>query len=191
MKIKIGVSNRHIHLCKRDFNILFNNRELSILRDLSQKGEFASDLTLNVRTTKGVINNVRVVGPLRDRTQVEISKTDAYKLGINPPVRMSGDLDNSESVILESDNNSVLVDNCLILAHRHIHMNENEARELGYHNGDVVSVKIDGIRSGVLDNIIVKIKDNYNLELHVDTDEANAFLIDNESVGEVYGRKDS
>lgn len=191
MKIKIGVSNRHIHLCKKDFDELFGSTELSVLRNLSQEGEFASTLTVSIKTNKGVLSDVRIIGPLRDRTQVEISRTDAYKLGINPPVRMSGDLDNSESVVLESEIDSVKVDNCCILAHRHIHMGTKEATELGYKNGDVVSVKIDGERAGILENVKIRIKDNFKLELHLDTDEANAFLVNNESVGEVYGRKDN
>lgn len=191
MKIKIGVSNRHIHLCKKDFDELFCSTELSVLKNLSQQGEFASTLTVSIKTNKGVLSDVRIIGPLRDRTQVEISRTDAYKLGINPPVRMSGDLDNSESVVLESEMGSVKVDNCCILAHRHIHMGTKEATELGYKNGDVVSVKIDGERAGILENVKIRIKDNFKLELHLDTDEANAFLVNNESVGEVYGRKDN
>lgn len=191
MKIKIGVSNRHIHLCKKDFDELFGSTELSVLKNLSQQGEFASTLTVSIKTNKGVLSDVRIIGPLRDRTQVEISRTDAYKLGINPPVRMSGDLDNSESVVLESEMGSVKVDKCCILAHRHIHMGTKEATELGYKNGDVVSVKIDGERAGILENVKIRIKDNFKLELHLDTDEANAFLVNNESVGEVYGRKDN
>lgn len=191
MRIKIGVSNRHIHLCKDDFIKLFGDTNLSVLRYLSQEGEFASNLTASIKTNKGVLNNVRIMGPLRDRTQVEISRTDAYKLGINPPVRMSGDLDNSESVVLESEMGSINVSNCCILAHRHIHMSTEDSIKYGYSDGDAVSVKISGERPGILEDVLIKIKDTYSLELHLDTDEANAFLVNSESVGEVYGREDN
>lgn len=191
MRIKIGVSNRHIHLCKDDFIKLFGDTNLSVLRYLSQEGEFASNLTASIKTNKGVLNNVRIMGPLRDRTQVEISKTDAYKLGINPPVRMSGDLDNSESVVLESEMGSINVSNCCILAHRHIHMSTEDSIKYGYSDGDAVSVRISGERPGILEDVLIKIKDTYSLELHLDTDEANAFLVNSESVGEVYGREDN
>ena len=120
MKIKIGVSNRHIHLCKKDFDELLGSTELSVLKNLSQQGEFASTLTVSIKTNKGVLSDVWIIGPLRDKTQVEISRTDAYKLGINPPVRMSGDLDNSESVVLESEMGSVKVDNVVKLTKENI-----------------------------------------------------------------------
>ena len=96
MKVKVAISARHIHLNKEDFEFLFGvGKELTKLNDLSQKGEFASNEKVSIITEKGRLDNIRIVGPLRNYTQVELSKTDAFKLGLNPPVRNSGDLDNS------------------------------------------------------------------------------------------------
>lgn len=190
MKVKIGVSNRHVHLSKNDFDFLFPNTLMNKVKDLSQKGEYVSDLFVSIKTNKGVLNKVRVVGPLRDKTQVEISRTDAYFLGINPPVRMSGDLDNSEDVILINNNSELLVENSCILAHRHIHMSTNDAIELGYKSGDIVKVKIMGERGGIYDNVEIKIKDSYTLELHLDTDEANAMGVKNGDEVEFYGSEE-
>ena len=190
MKVKIGVSNRHVHLSKNDFNVLFPNTLMNKVKDLSQKGEYVSDLFVSIKTNKGVLNKVRVVGPLRDKTQVEVSKTDAYFLGINPPVRMSGDLENSEDVILISNNSELLVENSCILAHRHIHMSTNDAIKLGYKSGDIVKVKIFGERGGVYDNVEIKTKDSYSLELHLDTDEANAMGVRNGDEVEFYGSEE-
>ena len=190
MKVKIGVSNRHVHLSKKDFDVLFPDTLMNKVKDLSQKGEYVSDLFVSIKTNKGVLNKVRVVGPLRDKTQVEISRTDAYFLGINPPVRMSGDLENSEDVILINNNRELLVENSCILAHRHIHMSTNDAIELGYKSGDIVKVKIMGERGGIYDNVEIKIKDSYTLELHLDTDEANAMGVKNEDEAEFYGSEE-
>lgn len=187
MKIKVGVSNRHVHLDKTCFEYLFGNQEFYAIKELSQKGEFMSNLTVNLMTVKGKIENVRVVGPLREKTQIEISKTDSYKLGLNPPVRMSGNLENSESLYICYNDKKVKIENAVIIANRHIHCNNDEAREYGLYEGKILKVKVEGIRGGVLDNVIVKIKDNYNLELHIDTDEANAFLLNNGDEVEVIG----
>ena len=190
MKVKIGVSNRHVHLSKNDFDFLFPNTLMNKVKDLSQKGEYVSDLFVSIKTNKGVLSKVRVVGPLRDKTQVEISRTDAYFLGINPPVRMSGNLDNSEDVILINNNSELLVENSCILAHRHIHMSTNDAIKLGYKSGDIVKVKITGERGGIYDNVEIKIKDSYTLELHLDTDEANAMGVKNGDEVEFYGSEE-
>lgn len=184
MNISVGVSNRHIHLSEEDFLFLFPNGVLKSIKDLSQEGDFASNLTLDIKTGKSIIRNVRVVGPFRENTQVEISKTDAYTLGINPPIRMSGNFDEAESVILCNENNELKVNTCII-ANRHIHANNIEAQKYGFYEGKKVKIRVDGIRGGILDNVIIKIKDNYHLELHLDTDEANAFLLKNGSVVEI------
>ncbi len=179
MKIKVGVSNRHIHICEEDFRFFFLDEVFSSKKELSQDGEFASNFVLSIKTPKNVIDNVRIVGPFRDKTQVEISVTDAYFLGISPNVRMSGDLSDACDIILCNGEKELLVKKACIIANRHIHVNTNMQDELGLHKGDIVSVKVDGLRGGIFDNVIVKAKDNYNLELHLDTDEANAMLLKN------------
>lgn len=178
MYINVGVSNRHIHLSKADFEFLFSNSEFYSIKGLSQSGEFASNLTLCLKTDKNVIPNVRIVGPFRSETQVEISKTDAYFLGINPPIKLSGNVSEAGRVILKNKDKELEVNSCII-AKRHLHMNNIESEKLNLKNGDIVSVIVDNERGGVLDNIIVRVKENYNLELHLDTDEANAFNLKN------------
>lgn len=179
MKIRVGVSNRHVHLSKEVFDFLFSGCEFKSIKDLSQDGDFASNLVVSIKTSKNVISNVRVVGPLRDKTQVEISMTDAYFLGLNPPVRMSGNFDAACDVILCNGDKEIRVDSSCILANRHIHVNTNEQEKYNLYHGDKVSACIQGDRGGILNNVIVKVKDNYNLELHLDTDEANAMGVRN------------
>lgn|SRR5574344_1388520 len=176
MKVKVGISNRHVHLTKSDFKILFGDTELIPERPLSQHGEYASNLKLTIKTPKSEIEGVRVMYPLRDYTQTEISKTDSYKLGLNPPVRKSGELENSETITLIGPNGTITT-NGVIIACRHIHMNPTEASNYGYIDNQLVSVKIDGEKGGTLDNVSIKIKDTYVLEIHLDTDDANAFML--------------
>lgn len=185
MKIKVGVSNRHIHISEKDFKFLFGNSEFSSKSPLSQEGEFASNYVLTVKTLKNKIDKVRIVGPFRDKTQLEISLTDAYFLGINPPVKMSGNFENGEDVVLCNLEKELILEGGCIIANRHIHINTNEQDKYGMYDGDVFSVKIDGIRGGVLNNVIVKAKDNYSLELHLDTDEANAMMLKNGDIVEI------
>ncbi|MBE6138167.1 MAG: phosphate propanoyltransferase [Firmicutes bacterium] len=178
MKINIGVSNRHVHLCNEDFKKIFNNKDLEIVRYLTQPGEFASNLKVTLKTDKGVIENVRVLGPIRKYTQVEISKTDAYKLGLNPPVRDSGDIENSEDIIIVGDN-AVRVSSCCIIASRHIHATPADLLRYNLDPNKKYSVRVFGEKGGVLDNVSVKVNDNYAFEMHVDTDDANAHLLEN------------
>ena len=185
MQIKVGVSNRHVHLDRDTCMMLFLSDELKVVKNLSQDGEFVSDKMVSIVTSKGEINNVRVIGPLRSKTQVEISRTDAFKLGINPPVRMSGDFDGAEDITLSYMSNSVLVKNCCILANRHIHCKKSELDNYGLYDGEVLSVRVNGVRKGIMDNVIVKAKENYNFELHIDTDEANAFMLSNGSIVDI------
>lgn len=185
MNIRVGVSNRHIHLSKEDYSFLFPNTTLSKIKDLSQKDEFVTNLVLDIKTDKSILKNVKVIGPFRDKTQIEISLTDAYKLGINPPINMSGNFDNAASVILCNDSKSKLIENSCIIANRHIHVNTKDLDKYNFYPGKIVSVKIDGVRAGIMDNVIVKAKENYNLELHIDMDEANAFNLKNGSIVEV------
>lgn len=178
MKIKVGVSNRHVHLDEDTF-LKLGFTKINEVKVLSQEGEFVSDLVIDLVSEKGVIPNVRVVGPLRSKTQVEISRTDSFKLGIKAPVKMSGNFDGASDIILVNKDNRVLVKNACILANRHVHCKSSELVKYGWYDGKVLSVKVGGIRGGILENVIVKSKDSYNLELHLDTDEANAFLLNN------------
>ena len=175
MKIKIGVSNRHIHLTEEMFNVLFEGKELEVVKKLSQSDDFASNLFVTIKTSKSEIEKVRLVGPLRKYNQVEISKTDAYKLGINPPVRMSGDLEGSETVTVCSDTAEIELTNSCIIAARHIHATLEDYQK--YNLKEVMSAIIETEKGGVMSNILVKTDPTYVLELHIDTDDANAFLL--------------
>lgn len=179
MKIKVGVSNRHIHLSKEDYEFFFGNQELTKLKDLSQDGEFASNFAVTIKTDKSSVDNVRVIGPLREHSQVEISRTDAYKLGINPPIRMSRNFEGALDICVKYLDKEKILENSCIIANRHIHVNTNNLESLNMYEGKIVRVKVMGSRGGILDNVIVKAKENYNTELHLDTDEANAFNLKN------------
>lgn len=186
MKVSIGVSNRHVHLCEKDLFLLFGDDfKLDVKKELSQPGEFASNSVVTIKTDKDVIENVRVLGPVRNYTQVEVSKTDSYKLGINPPVRDSGDLDGSVGVTLIGPKGSVDLDKGCIIATRHIHITPNKVKELGLEGIKKVSVKIDGPKGGILSNVVLKTSENYAYEMHIDTDDANANLVSTGSFGEI------
>lgn len=177
MKINIGVSSRHIHLSEEDLKKLFgDNYKLTNIRDLTQDNNYACKETVDLINGDKEIKNVRVVGPLREKTQVEISKTDAYILRVNPPYRNSGDLNNSEKIIIKGPLGTV-ERNCLIIPNRHIHISSSEASDLGYKNDELVSVKLPGDRGGILNNVHIKIGENSTLELHIDLDDANAHNI--------------
>ena len=173
--IKVRISNRHAHLTKEVYDILFDE-EITKRNDLSQIGEYATMETLTIRNGNKIISNVRVVGPCRSYNQIEISKKDARVLELNPPVRRSGDLSDSLNITLETDKGKIEVKG-LIIANRHVHMNESDANKLGVKDRDIVKVKIDGIKSGIIE-AEVKVTKNGVLELHVDTDDANAFLLE-------------
>lgn len=178
MKVKIGVSNRHVHIKKEHLNILFGEGyELNKERDLSQPGEFASKEFVTIKTDKDSIDHVRILGPIRQYTQVEISKTDAYKLGLNPPVRNSGDLDNSNPITIVGPNGSVYIEYGCIIATRHIHATYDDLKRLNLNNNDIVSVKIDSPKGGIMEQVYIKASDKYAFEMHIDTDDANGHLI--------------
>lgn len=186
MKISVGVSNRHVHLKQEDFDILFgSDKNLEKFKDLSQPGEYASTLKLTIKTEKDIIDNVRVIGPIRYYTQIEISKTDAFKLGVNPPIRNSGDVAGSVGVTLIGPNGTLELTEGCIIANRHIHINKEEIERYGLVGKTKVKVKISGPRGGILDNVMLKSKDNYVFELHIDTDDANAHLIKQGDIVEI------
>lgn len=178
MKINVGVSNRHVHLTKETFVKLFHHDEITKRNELNQIGEFASNFTITLKGEKGEIENVRILGPFRDYDQVEISVTDSYKLGIKPPVRRSGELDNSSSLVLIGEAGEVKLDNGVIISERHVHMTEKQATELNLVDKQAVVIKIEGIKRGVIE-AYVKTSPGAFLELHIDTDDANAFMLKN------------
>lgn len=178
--INARISNRHVHLTKETYELLFDE-EISKKYDLNQIGEYASNQILTIRNGDKIIENVRVLGDFRKYNQVEISRRDARILGVNPPVRRSGDLEDSLYITLETKKGSVEVKG-LIIANRHVHINTTEAAKYGVTDKQIVKIEIPGDKSGIVD-AEVKISDNGYYELHVDTDDANAFMLeDNDKV---------
>lgn len=185
MKVVLGISNRHIHLTKEHLEILFGKDfELTKVKDLNQPNQFMSSSKVTLKTNKNTIENVRVIGELREYTQVEISRTDAYKLGLNPPVRDSGDLENSETITIVGPVGEVTTTGCII-ADRHIHITSKQKELYGLGNVDSVNVLINGEKGGIISNVHLKVSDPAYYELHLDTDDANAFLLNNGDVLEV------
>lgn len=189
ININVGVSNRHVHLTQEDFDILFgSDSTLEVNRYLTQPGEFASNSLVTLKTEKSSIDNVRVLGPIRKYTQIEISKTDAYKLGLTPPVRESGDIAGSEKITIIGPNGSVEKKEGCIIATRHIHATKEDMEKYGLDENKKYLVKIGGIKGGIIGGVSVKVSDKYYFEMHVDTDDANAHLIDkSNNVGTIIG----
>jgi putative phosphotransacetylase len=173
-------SNRHVHLSRADLETLFGaGYSLTELRPLSQPGQIACEETVTLVGSKGSIAGIRVLGPERKETQVEVSVTDSFKLGIKPVVKMSGELDNTPGAKLIGPRGSVELQKGVIVAARHLHLSADQARGFNLQNGDVVKLRYNGFRPVIFENVIVRSGDGHEMEVHLDTDEANAALIKN------------
>lgn len=181
-EIPVGVSNRHVHLSQKDLCSLFGkDYELVKLKDLSQPGQYACKETITVCGPKGAIEKVRILGPVRSKTQVEVLIGDCIKLGAAPHVRLSGDLSRTPGITLVGPKGSVQIEEGLVVAQRHIHMTPEDAKNLGVCDGDVVSIKFDDLRGGTYGNVAVRANDASKLECHLDIEEANAMGINSKS----------
>jgi putative phosphotransacetylase len=173
--VPVGVSNRHIHVSREDLDVLYGKGyELTKLKDLKQPGEFAANETLEVKTGKGSFKKVRILGPVRGSTQVELSLSDSYALGLKIPIRESGKIKDSASVSLVGPSGEVSIPVGVIAAYRHIHMPLDIATEYGFKNGDLVSVEKEGKRGLVFNDVMLRVSPKYAFEMHIDVDEANA-----------------
>lgn len=178
--IPVAASGRHVHLCRAHVDTLFGSGyQLKMLRPLSQPGQYACEEKITVVGPKWRIDGVRILGPERPETQVEVSMTDTFKLGIVPAIRMSGDIAGSPGCKLIGPKGEVRIGEGVIVAARHLHISPEEAAAYGLKNGDVVSAKKNGQRETTLGGIHVRSGDAHSLELHIDTDEANASAIKN------------
>ena len=184
MKLDIAVSVRHVHLSEEDFNILFPGEKLNVFKELSQEPNFSSDKKVTLRNGERIIENVRVVGPFRNETQVELSKTDCIYLKIDAPISTSGELDEASEIEIVNEDISIKR-NAAIIQNRHIHMSYEAAENYGYTDDQIVKVKISSKKGGILDNVHIKLGDKFNDELHLDTDDGNAFLVDESIKGEI------
>jgi len=190
MQVKIEVSARHIHPSQADLDKLFGSGfTLTKYKDLSQTGQFAAEERVRLVGPAGVVEKVRVLGPCRKETQVEVSETDAKTLGLEPPVRDSGDLEKSSGVKIVGPVGEVDLKRGLILALRHLHMDPATAKKLGLKNGDRVKVDVGGKRDLLFENVLVRVDSTFRLAMHIDTDEANAAGInENNNMGEIVVR---
>jgi len=185
-KIPIGVSARHVHLAQAEVEQLFGeNYQLTPKFELSQPGQFAAEETVVIAGPKGSIERVRILGPARSLSQVEVSWTDAMKLGIKPPLRISGDIQGSSPVTLIGPKGSVVLNEGLIIAQAHIHMSPTDSARFNVVDGQSVQIKVEGIRPIILSNVAIRVSERYRLEMHIDTDEANAGLIQQGTLAEI------
>ena len=173
--IPVGVSARHVHLSREHLDALFGaGYELTKKKDLSQPGQYASDETVDIITTKGAFTRVRILGPVRKATQIELALSDTLKLGITPPIRDSGNVAGSPGVVLVGPNGTITLDEGAIVALRHIHMTPADAERFGVKDKDLVQVECPGERAMTMGQVLVRVNEQYALEMHVDTDEGNA-----------------
>jgi len=183
-EIPIGISAHHVHLSAEHVEALFGpGHTLTWHADLTQSGQFACKEQVSLIGPKGRIDNVRVLGPVRRETQVEISRTEEFKLGIDAPIRLSGDLDGTPGLTLEGPNGTVALERGVICAMRHIHMAPQDAMEFAVRNHDVVRVRVTGERSLIFGDVVIRVDPDFRLAMHIDTDEANAAELGPDATG--------
>ena len=179
-KIPVGISNRHLHVSARDRDLLFGRgSSLTKMRDLSQTGQYAAVETVTLIGPKGSIENVRVLGPERKETQVELAITDLRTLGLTAPVRESGDISGTPGIVIIGPKGLIQIKQGLICALRHIHMTPADASRMGVRDRQSVAVRTTGERSVILEKVLVRVDASFRLELHLDTDEANCAGLQN------------
>jgi propanediol utilization protein len=175
LRVPISISARHIHLTPEHVEALFGpGHELTPLQELSQPGQFACEERVTLVGPRGSIEGVRVLGPTRPETQVEISRTDELRLGIDAPIRASGALEDSIGLQLVGPSGRVALERGVIQAKRHIHMSPEDAERFGVQDKDWVMVRVGGERGIIFDDVQVRVSPTYVLDMHIDTDEANA-----------------
>ena len=176
--VPIGVSNHHVHLTEEDFQKLFPGQKIEMLKKLRQHADFAAKQTVDLIGPKGTIEHVRLMGPYRSHSQVEIARSENFTLGIDAPIRMSGDLDGTPSIKVRSPYAEIEIQG-VIVAKRHIHMSLEDAKRFGVKLGDSMQVEVDGDggRKTIFDDVVARPREDFVLEMHIDTDEANGLGI--------------
>jgi putative phosphotransacetylase len=188
MQVPIGISNKHVHVSKADLATLFGEGyELTPKKDLSQPGQFACEETVDVVGPKGTLKKVRILGPVRPETQVELAQTDARSIGVNALLRESGKLEGTQGCKLVGPKGEVDLDNGCIVAHLHIHFHTDEAAKMGIKDKQMLNVLVRGQKDVVFCNVIARVGDKMKLDFHLDTDEANAALVQNGDYGIILG----
>lgn len=179
-KVNIMISGRHVHLTSEAINKLFGH-ELHVRNNLNQVGQFASIETVTLETSEGVIENVRVIGPARKYNQVEVSHSDARKLGLKLPVRKSGNLAGAGYITIKTDNGNIS-GNFAVIADRHVHFSPEDAKKYKVLDGEDLYLEINGVKPGTI-LVKAKVSEDGYFEAHLDTDDANAFLLNSGDVG--------
>ena len=183
-KILVEMSARHVHVTQADLETLFGKgATLTPKRELSQPGQYLSEERIDLIGPKKTIANVSILGPTRPETQVEVSLTDARTLGVNAPVKMSGDIAGSGSITLKGPAGEVTIEEGVIAAQRHIHMTPEDAEAMGLKDGQMVSVKVDTERGVVFNETVLRVSPKFATAMHIDTDEANAVMLPREAYG--------
>ncbi|MDR1649696.1 MAG: phosphate propanoyltransferase [Synergistaceae bacterium] len=184
--VKVGVSNRHIHISREDLDELFGKGRALTPRKELLPGQFACDETVTIIGRKNRLERVRILGPVRKATQVEISLTDAFTLGVRAPVNESGNLTGAASVIIENPDNGARIKRaCAIAALRHVHLSLEFAAKYGLRDGQLVSLAFEGPRALTFGGVLVRVSGDFTDEIHLDTDEANAGRIGNGDFGKI------
>jgi len=178
-KIPVGISGRHLHLTQAHLEILFGKGyELTPMKDLSQPGQYAAVEKVDVKSTSGkILEGVRILGPVRPASQVEISRSDALRCKFEAPVRSSGDVRGSGPATLIGPKGQVEISEGVIIADRHIHFSPEEAASFDVKDGDIVSIKVGGIKAGIMGNVLCRVNPKFKLDCHLDTDDGSAFML--------------
>jgi len=185
--VPVRVSGRHCHLSKKDLEVMFGkNYQLTSVREVDQTGQFACKETIMIKTDQGEIKGLRIVGPVREKSQVEISKTDAYQLKVSPPIKTSVLEQGEDPTEVEMVGpNGPVKSKALIIARRHLHLSITEAKELDLSDQAIIKLRISGTRALIFGNVLVRVSAKYIKAVHIDTDEANAANIEKEVMAEV------
>ena len=185
-EVPIGLSNRHIHLRQEDIETLFGSGyELTVAKDLGQPKQYASNEKVDAKGPRGTIKGIRVLGPAREKTQVEVSLGDARTLGVDTVIRDSGDLEKTPGIILIGPKGEVELEDGVIIAARHVHMSEEDGKRFGIKDRDKVRVKVSGPRGLIFENVLARVSPKFKLEMHVDIEEGNAAGVKNGDLVEI------
>ncbi|WP_239616915.1 phosphate propanoyltransferase [Cohnella mopanensis] len=185
-KVPVGVSARHIHLSQEHVELLFGaGATLTEFKPLSQPDQFAANETVAVYGPKGSFPKVRILGPARSATQLEVSRTDAFSLGLQPPLRESGSIEGTPGIRIVGPAGEVTVDKGVIVAARHIHFHTSDAERWGIADKQMLKVRVGGERGVVFEQVLARVSDQFALDMHIDTDEGNAASVNTGDFGEI------
>jgi putative phosphotransacetylase len=185
-KVPVALSNRHLHVSQADLDVLYGEgHELTNVKDLSQPGQYACEEKVDIVGPKNTIKGVRILGPVRPVTQVEISMFDARALGVEGVVRASGNIAGTPGAIIVGPKGQVEIKEGIIVAARHLHMHTDDAPKYGLKDRDVIKVRAGGERAVVFENVVVRVHPTFALDMHIDIEEGNAAGVDNGDLGEI------